>query len=634
MLRQSLVILALTLAGFSASAQLAITETYSSASTNNTLTPGNQGPDFWELTNFGTNTVDLTGYRFNDADATLGGDANSTILSGVIIGPEESIILAQSGTTIATRDDFVLWWGAAHLPANLQVFFYSGNGQSSTGDSIVLWDANAGNDADYLDRADFGEATRGRTFTYDTNGLHGVLSTNGVRGAFVAATSDDEGSPGTNSGPLALTITQQPTPVTFTTPASFGATFVVAAKGLPRPHFQWRLNGVPLDGRTQPTLSLTNIQLADAGNYTVVITNGLQTLTSAVAVLTVTTDPIAPSFLTVPRDADAFEGQTVQLVAAASGSPTPTYQWQLNGANLAGETGGMLTLYGVQSNQAGLYTVIAASSAGTISNTTRLTVTTKPRLLITEVQSTGSSPNQDWWELTSFESYPINLKGWRFDDNSHSLAPNNALTISNDVVIHPGESIVFVENYTSEQFRAWWPGTPAGTQVIRYAGGGIGLSSTADEINFWNAVTIPGNELTERISYFILGAAPLATSFVYDPENPPLGNVVNVLSTNTTLGLLANGMITSTNGMVGSPGRVVASVYATNSVTGDLSAISWNAFASRNYVVQATTNLLEANWATFTNVAAAGSAETISEPLQSGSRYYRVGTVIPLIPQP
>src|SRR6478736_4342741 len=266
MLRQSLVILALTLAGFSASAQLAITETQSSASTNNTLTPGNQGPDFWELTNFGTNTVDLTGYRFNDADATLGGDANSTILSGVIIGPEESIILAQSGTTIATRDDFVLWWGAAHLPANLQVFFYSGNGQSSTGDSIVLWDANAGNDADYLDRADFGEATRGRTFTYDTNGLHGVLSTNGVRGAFVAATSDDEGSPGTNSGPLALTITHQPTPATFTTPASFGATFTVAAKGLPRPHFQWRLNGVPLDGRTQPTLSLTNIQLADAGN--------------------------------------------------------------------------------------------------------------------------------------------------------------------------------------------------------------------------------------------------------------------------------------------------------------------------------------------------------------------------------
>lgn len=635
MLRQSLLILAVALAGFSATAQLAITETYSSASTNNTLTPGNQGPDFWELTNFGTNTVDLTGYSFNDADATLGGDANSTVFSGVTIGPGESIIFAQSGTpTIATRDDFVLWWGAQHLPANLQVIYYSGNGQSSTGDSIVLWDANATSDADYLDRADFGEATRGRTFIYDTNGVHGVLSTNGVRGAFVAATSDDEGSPGTNSGPVALTITQQPTPATFTTPASFSATFIVAAKGLPHPHYQWRLNGVPLDGRTQPTLSLTNIQLADAGNYTVVITNGLQTLTSAVAVLTVTTDPIAPSFLTTPKDADAFENQTVQLIAAASGSPTPTYQWQFNGTNLAGENTGTLTLYGVQSNQAGFYTVIASSSAGAISNTTRLGVTAKPRLLITEVQSTGSTPNQDWWELTSFEAYPIDLKGWRFDDSSHSLSPNNALTISNDVVINPGESIVFVENYTAEQFRAWWPETPAGTQIIRYAGGGIGLSSAADEINLWNALSIPGNELTERITFYILGAAPLATSFVYDPENPPIGNVAGVLSTNTALGLLANGMITSTNGMVGSPGRVVAPVYATNSVANGLSSISWNGFAPRNYVVQAATNLLDANWITFTNITAAGSSEIISEPLQAGARYYRVGTVIPLIPQP
>lgn len=630
--------LALLVLGFmtlSAPAQLAITETHSSASTNLGPALVEQGPDFWELSNFGATTIDLSGYRFNDADATLGGDANSTSLQGVSIAPGESIILVQTGTTVVTnRDSFIEWWGATNLPANIQVIFYSGNGQSATGDSIVLWDAAATSDAEYLDRADFGEALRGHTFTYDTNGFHGVFSTNGVRKAFKAVTADDEGSPGTNSGPVTLTITQHPTPASFTTPASFNVTFTAAAKGLPRPKYQWRLNGNPIAGATQPTLTLTNIQLVDAGNYSVIVTNGLQSLTSSNAVLTVTTDPIAPNFLTVPKDAAAFEAQTVQFVAAASGSPTPALQWRLNGTNLVGETGNTLTLSGVQSNQAGVYSVVASSSAGTNTASATLTVTAKPRLLITEVHSTGSTPNADWWELTSFETYPINLKGWRFDDSSHSLAPNNALTNTGDVIIHPGESIVFVENFTPAQFRGWWPTMAPETQIIRYVGGGIGLSSTADEINLWNAVTIPGNELTERITWYAFASSPLFTGFVYDPENLPVGNTLGVLTTNTVLGVVANGMLTATNGAVGSPGRVVAPVFATNSLNGSVSVVSWNAFNPRHYTVQAATNLTALNWVTISNVTASGSSEVIGEPAQAGERYYRVATVIPLIAQP
>src|SRR5215471_17739855 len=117
-------ILASALISITSHAQLAITETMSSESTN--LGPATvvQGPDFWELTNFGTNSIDLTGYIFNDSDATRGGDADTATLQGVIIGPGESIILVQSGTTVvANRDDFINWWGAANLPTNLQVLF-------------------------------------------------------------------------------------------------------------------------------------------------------------------------------------------------------------------------------------------------------------------------------------------------------------------------------------------------------------------------------------------------------------------------------------------------------------------------------------------------------------------------------
>lgn len=635
MLRRSCIVLALGLVAVSASAQLAITETMSSASTNLGPALVEQGPDFWELSNFGGSAIDLSGYRFNDADATLGGDANATTLQGITIAPGESIILVQSGTTVVTnRESFIAWWGETNVPENLQVLFYSGNGQSSSGDSIVLWDATATSDADYLDRADFGEAVRGRSFIYDTNGVHGMLSTNGQRNAFKAVAADDEGSPGTNSGPVALVITQQPTPASFTTPASFNVTFAAAAKGLPRPHYQWRLNGNPIAGATQSSLSLTNLQLADAGNYTVVVTNGLQSVTSSVAVLNITTTPVPPSFLTFPTSAAAFEGQFVQLGALASGSPTPTYQWQLDGTNLVGETNPTLTLSGVQSNQAGVYTVVASSAVGTNSAAATLSVAAKPRLLITEVHSTGSTPNADWWELTSFEGYPINLKGWRFDDSSHSLAPNNALTNTADVIIHPGESIVFVENFTPAQLRSWWPTMSPDTQIIRYSGGGIGLSATADEINLWNAVTLPGNELTERITWYAFAGAPLYTGFVYDPENLPVGNVISVLTTNTVLGLAANGMLTATNGAVGSPGRVVAPVFATNSINGNVSVVAWNTFNPRQYAVQAATNLTTLNWVTISNVTATASSEAVGEPVAAGERYYRVATVIPLISQP
>src|SRR5258706_14091335 len=157
MTKQILTLLLAVSAGVcSADSQLAITETMSSASINLGPATVPQGPDFWELTNFGTNSVDLTGYIFNDSDATRGGDADATTLSGVTIGPGESIILTQSGTTVVVnRDDFINWWGAGNLPANLQVLFYSGNGQSSSGDSIVLWAPSATSDGDYVDRADY-----------------------------------------------------------------------------------------------------------------------------------------------------------------------------------------------------------------------------------------------------------------------------------------------------------------------------------------------------------------------------------------------------------------------------------------------------------------------------------------------
>ena len=68
-------------------------------------------------------------------------------------------------------------------------------------------------------------------------------------------------------------------------------TFTVAATGTPTPSlsYQWRKSGVPLSGATGTALTLNNLQVANAGNYDVVVANWAGTATSQVAALYVST---------------------------------------------------------------------------------------------------------------------------------------------------------------------------------------------------------------------------------------------------------------------------------------------------------------------------------------------------------
>ncbi|HWA26193.1 MAG TPA: immunoglobulin domain-containing protein [Lacunisphaera sp.] len=68
----------------------------------------------------------------------------------------------------------------------------------------------------------------------------------------------------------------------------------VSAGGLPAPTYQWYFNGAPFQGATGSTLSFTNARSTDAGDYTVVVTNELGSVTSTKATLTVTTAPVPP----------------------------------------------------------------------------------------------------------------------------------------------------------------------------------------------------------------------------------------------------------------------------------------------------------------------------------------------------
>src|SRR4051794_41010043 len=105
-------ILGVFFAAASLHAQLAITEVMTSESSTAAGVPGAPShPDWWELSNFGTNDVDLAGYSWNDN--AHGGlfSADAAPFNGAIIHAGEAVVFAQQNSVITDADAFRTWWG-------------------------------------------------------------------------------------------------------------------------------------------------------------------------------------------------------------------------------------------------------------------------------------------------------------------------------------------------------------------------------------------------------------------------------------------------------------------------------------------------------------------------------------------
>lgn len=101
-------------------------------------------------------------------------------------------------------------------------------------------------------------------------------------------------------------------------------TFDVKAKGTQPLAYQWRRNGSPLGDASASSLVLTNLQLTDAGSFTVVITNAYGSITSNPAILTV--NPAGVSFAVYPGvTITGIVGFTYGIQATANLSDTNSW---------------------------------------------------------------------------------------------------------------------------------------------------------------------------------------------------------------------------------------------------------------------------------------------------------------------
>jgi hypothetical protein len=331
--------------------------------------------------------------------------------------------------------------------------------------------------------------------------------------------------------------------------------------------------------------------------------------------------PMPPRFTSPLADTSGFLGGMATLRSIVIGYPPPVCSWRFEGAELAAETNASLTLSNLTAANGGLYQVIASNASGMATSACTLTLRPKPDLRITEVMSmatNGSVSTADWWELTSFESQPVSLAGWRFNDSSGGLG--DPFVFPSGLTINPGESIVFVEGLTPAQFRNWWGSSnvPLSIQIVTYSGSGLGLGASGDGLRLWNATTSDVNDTIASVDF---GAADAGVTFNYDP-------ITQVFGGRSQFGV--NGVFrAAAAGDIGSPGRILApaaSPCLQATVIGANLRIAFDAAVGRVYSLEVRGDLTADPWSltgdTFqatNNVRAFFEKPHLGEP-----RFYRV----------
>ncbi len=249
---------------------------------------------------------------------------------------------------------------------------------------------------------------------------------------------------------------------------------------------------------------------------------------------------------------DAGGGLQASVTFGASPSSAPFATFD-NAAGLDNATISLLSVAGANG-------AFAAADGGEIGSPGRIANPPPPpgHLVISEVApwSSGSSPVQaDWFEVTNVGAGPVDVTGWKMDDNSQS--PIAAVPLSGVSTIAPGESVIFIETSDLASaralFLATWFGAqpPPGLQIGGYNGSGVGLSTSGDQVNLYNAAGI----LQASVSF---GASPGGPFATFD-NAAGVDGAIALLSVPGVNGAFA--AATDAN-EIGSPGTIAPDVMA------------------------------------------------------------------------
>jgi hypothetical protein len=173
---------------------------------------------------------------------------------------------------------------------------------------------------------------------------------------------------------VAPTITRQPT--SQTVGYSGTVTFSVEVSGSGPLTYMWKKDGVDNGFRGQ-SMELRGVTPAQAGAYTVTVTNPAGSVTSQPATLTVL-DANAPRITKQPVSIEVPLGLPATVwveVESTTGFSTLSIQWRKNGVNIPGATSATFTINAVQPSDTGEYSAVATNPGGSVtSQSAKITV--------------------------------------------------------------------------------------------------------------------------------------------------------------------------------------------------------------------------------------------------------------------
>ena len=146
-------------------------------------------------------------------------------------------------------------------------------------------------------------------------------------------------------------------------------TFTALAQSSQPLNYQWyRITGGAtnvLTGQTNANLAFTDVQLSDAGKYSLDASNALGVANSAVATLTAQTISVA---ISSPSSIPVGSGSNLVINATVGGTPPITLQWYKNGVAISGATNPVLLLGGSGVFDAGQYVLVANNAYGSVTS--------------------------------------------------------------------------------------------------------------------------------------------------------------------------------------------------------------------------------------------------------------------------
>jgi len=197
---------------------------------------------------------------------------------------------------------------------------------------------------------------------YDASTRNGVASS--AWGAWSGSYSFAGATGATGAATIAPAVVYAP-PATQTVVSGGRLNLSVTIGGIGPFTYQWFLNGTAITGAIGATYNLASVGAANAGTYSVRVTNAAGTTTVNAGTVTVA-NAGAPGITLQPLSKVVAPGARFSLLVGATGAGTLTYQWRKDGTAIPGATANAFELARVTAAAAGSYTCTITNSAGSV----------------------------------------------------------------------------------------------------------------------------------------------------------------------------------------------------------------------------------------------------------------------------